>query len=234
MPHEAGKALQTLDRALTLEPGYGLAHGYAAWYHEIRFLRAGRKPENRDAAIRHARAAIAHAPDDATALALAGFAIANIAHDMPTARKAFEQALTISPSSFFALAFGGTAVAWKGEAERAIDWGERAMRISPFDRLLYMAAHAIAVGNFLLGRNEQAADAARRAIDAKPEFSVSHLILAATLAAAGRLDEARDAASRTLALEPSFSTRGFCAALAIPASLAVPWSDALRAAGLPD
>ena len=83
---------------------------------------------------RHAHAAIANGPDDATALALAGFVMALVAHDMPTARKAFDQALTISPSSFLALAFGGAAVGWKGDAERAIDWGERAIRISPFDR----------------------------------------------------------------------------------------------------
>ena len=93
-----------------------LAHAYAAWCHEIRFLRAGQKSDDRDAAIRHAHAAIANGPDDATALALAGFVMAIVAHDMPTARKAFDQALTISPSSFFALAFGGTAVGWKGDA----------------------------------------------------------------------------------------------------------------------
>ena len=86
MPEEAGKALQLLDRALTLEPEYALAHAYAAWCHEIRFLRAGQKSDDRDAAIRHAHAAIANGPDDATALALAGFVMALVAHDMPTAR----------------------------------------------------------------------------------------------------------------------------------------------------
>lgn len=234
MPEEASKALQLLDRALTLEPEYALAHAYAAWCHEIRFLRAGQKSDDRDAAIRHAHAAIANGPDDATALALAGFVMAIVAHDMPTARKAFDQALTISPSSFFALAFGGTAVGWKGDAERAIDWGERAIRISPFDRLLYMPNHAIAVGNFLLGRYDKAAEAARQAIHSKPEFSIPHVILAAALAAAGHLDEARAAASRALALHPGFSTRGFCSAIAMPPSLATPFSEALRAAGLPD
>jgi TolB-like protein len=115
MPDEADRALQLLDRALALEPDYALAHGYAAWCHEIRFVRAGQRAEDRDAALRHAHAAITHAPDDATALALAGFVIAQIAHDMPTARKAFEQALAISPSSFIALALGAVAVGFKGD-----------------------------------------------------------------------------------------------------------------------
>jgi adenylate cyclase len=234
MPDEASKALELLDRALTLEPEYALAHAYAAWCHEIRFLRAGQRPEDHDAAIRHAHAAIANGPDDATALALAGFVVAIVAHDMSMARKAFDQALTISPSSFLALAFGGTAIAWKGDAERAIEWGERAIRISPFDRLLYMPNHAIAVGNFLLGRYEKAAEAARLAVQSKPEFSVSHIVLAAALAGGGDLERARAAASRALVLDPKFSTRAFCNAVEIPITLAKPFSEALHAAGLPD
>ena len=234
MPEEANKALQLLDRSLALEPGYALAHGYAAWCHEIRFVRAGQTSADRDAAIRHAHAAITNGLDDATALALAGFVIAQIAHDMSTARKAFEQALTICPSSFLALACGAVAVGWRGDAERAIEWGERALRISPFDRLLYLAAHGVAIGNFVLGQYDKAAEAARRAIQSKPEFSVSHLLLAAALSGAGQLDEARAVASRALALQPGFSTRGFCAALAIPPSLATPFTESLRAAGMPD
>ena len=234
MPKEAGKALQLLDRALTLEPEYALAHAYAAWCHEIRFLRAGQRSDDRDAAIRHAYAAIANGPDDANALALAGFVMALVAHDMPTARKVFDQALTISPSSFIAFAFGGNASGWNGDAERAIDWGERAIRISPFDHLLYIPNHAIAIGNFLLGRYDKAAEAARQAIHSKPDLSIPHHILAAALAASGQLDEARAAASRALALQPGFSTRGFCSAIAMPPTLATPFSAALRAAGLPD
>ena len=233
MPEEANKALQLLDRALALEPEYALAHGYAAWCHEIR-VRAGQIAEDRDAAIRHAYAAIANGPDDATALAIAGFVIAQVAHDMSTARKAFEQALAISPSSFIALALGAVAVAYKGDAERAIEWGERAIRLSPFDRLLFLPFGAIAIGNFMLGRYEKAAEAARRTIQSKPEFSVLHVLLAAALAAAGQLDEAQEAAARALALQPGFSPRAFCAALAVPPSLATPLTEALRAAGMPD
>jgi adenylate cyclase len=200
MPNDAGRALQLLDRALELEPDYALAHGYASWCHEIRFVRAGQKPEDRDAAIRHAYAAIAHGPDDANALALAAFTLANIVDDMPAARKAFEQAVAISPSCFLALGFGAAAFGWKAEAERAVEWGERGLRISPFDRLLYVAAHGIALGNFLLGRNNEAAEAAQRAIQSKPEFSLSHVLLAAALAQAGRREEAKAAAARALAL----------------------------------
>jgi adenylate cyclase len=152
---------------------------------------------------------------------------------MPAARKAFEQALAISPSCFLALTFGAAAFGWKGEAERAIEWGERGLRISPFDRLLYGCAHGIALGNFLLGRNDNAIEAAQRAVQSKPEFSISHVLLAAALAKAERLGEAKAAASRVLALQPGFSVGGLCTALAMPPALATPLSEVLRAAGLP-
>ena len=116
-----------------------------------------------EAAIRHAHAALAYGRDDATALALGGFVISMIEHDRATAFEAFEQALAISPSSSFALFFGSAALAYAGEAERAIDWAERALRISPFDRLNYASYHALAIGHFLRGRYDEAAHAARRA-----------------------------------------------------------------------
>ncbi len=234
MPEQAAKAVPLLDRALALEPDYALAHSYAAWCHEILFMRGGQKPEHREAAVRHAHAALAKGPDDATALALAGFVVAMIVHDMPAARKAFDQALAISPSSFFALAFGGAALGWKGDGERARDWGERALRISPFDRLRYTAAFSAALGYFILGQYDKATEWARQAIQSEPEFSLSHVLLAAALAAAGHGEEAHAAASRVRALWPEFGTRLLCAAVAIPASLATPLSQALRAAGLPD
>jgi len=80
------------------------------------------------------RAAIAHGRDDATALALGAFAVAMVEHDRVTAFEAFERAVALSPSSSLALFFGSVALAYGGEAERAIEWAERALRISPLDR----------------------------------------------------------------------------------------------------
>jgi adenylate cyclase len=125
------------------------------------------------------------------------------------------------------------ALAFAGEAERAIDWGERALRISPFDRLNYMSHQGFAVSHFLRGRYEEAANAGRRAVQCSPGFSVSHALLAAPLAKLGRMQEAKTIALRVLALQPSFSAAGFCATLALPTALAKSMTEAWREAGLP-
>jgi adenylate cyclase len=59
MPAEAVIALPFLERALALDPSYALAHGLAAFAHEIIFVRGGQRQENRAAALRHTQAAIA-------------------------------------------------------------------------------------------------------------------------------------------------------------------------------
>jgi tetratricopeptide (TPR) repeat protein len=154
-------------------------------------------------------------------------------HDRVTAFEAFEQALGISPPSCFALFLGSVALAYAGEAERAIDWAERALRLSPLDRTNYLANHALAIAHFLRGRHDQAAHAARRAAQSAPGLSISHSLLAAAFAKLGRIEEARTAALRVLVLDPFFAAGKVCAALGLPTALAELFTDAWIAAGLP-
>jgi TolB-like protein len=133
MPADVTKALLLLDRALAIEPNYATAHGYAAMCHHCLFLRGGLHEENRAASIGHAQAAIAHGHDDSVALTLAGFSMGMDGHDRAAAFAAFEAALALSPSSALTYILGAAILSWAGEAERAIEWGEQALRLSPFD-----------------------------------------------------------------------------------------------------
>jgi adenylate cyclase len=156
-----------------------------------------------------------------------------IEHDRATGFEAFEQALAISPSSSFTLFFGSLALAYAGDAERAIDWAARALRISPFDRMNHISYDALAIAHFLRGRYDEAAHAARRAVQSAPGVSVPHSLLAAALIKLGRIEEAKAAALQVLALDPSFSAAKICSALGFPSVLAEPLADAWAAAGLP-
>ena len=234
MPEAALQALPLLQRALALEPNYALAHGQAALCHEILFVRAGRLEENRINAIHHGHAAITLGPDDARALVYGGIAIGLVEHDRPLAQEAFETALAISPSAAWAYLWGALIMGWGGEAENAIEWGERGIRLSPFDPWISAALHGMFLGHFLRGRYEEATTAVRRAIRSKPGFSISHMMLAASLVKLGRIDEAKAASERVLALQPNFSSSGQCAAIGCVPALATPLIEALRAAGLPE
>jgi adenylate cyclase len=234
MPEPSRKALVLLERALALDPSYALAHAYAAECHHSLFLRGGLHEENRTASIRHAEAAIAYGHDDAHALAFAGFVIGMDKHDRAAAFAAFETALEISPSSAMTYINGSVILALGGDAERAIEWAERSLRLSPFDPWRASAFFALAIAHFHCGHYEEAAAAAHKAIQSTPGFSISYAILAASLAKLGRPEEARAAAARVLELQPGFRSGPWSAGAGCAPVLAGLLGEAFAEAGLPE
>jgi tetratricopeptide (TPR) repeat protein len=234
MPERVMKALVPLQRALTLAPTYALAHASAAMCHHCLFLRAGLREEDRAASIRHAEAAITHGQDDALALTFAGFSIGMDGHDRAAAFAAFDAALAISPSSALTYIFGSTILGWTGEAGRAIEWGERGLRLSPFDSWAFAAFHALTLGHFLGASFQAAADAAYKGVQSNPAHSISHMLLAAALAKLERLGEAKAAAARVLELQPAFRYSRQFSGVGCAPTLAASLADALRLTGLPE
>ena len=223
-----------LERALALDPNYALAHACAAECYHSLFLRGGLREENRTAAVRHAQVAIANGQDDALALTLAGFSLGMDGHDRAAAFAAFEAALAVSPSSALTYILGSVILSFAEEAERAIEWGERGLRLSPLDPWRSSAFISFALGHFHRGRYEEAAAAARKAVQFSPGFSICHMVLAAPLAKLGRLEEARAAAARVLELQPVFRYSRQLASVNCEPTLAASLGEALRAAGLPE
>ena len=233
-PKLAPKALELLDRALALDPTYALAHAYAAEANHTLFLRGGHREASRTASIRHAEAAIAHGQDDALALAFAGFVIGMDKHDRAAAFAAFEASLAVSPSLALTYILGSAIHSFGGESERAIEWAERGLRLSPFDPWRSSAYIAVSVAHFNLGRYEEAAAAGRKAVQSAPGFGVCYAVLAAALVKLGRLDEAKATAPRVAELIPGFRSGQFFAASGYTKPLIAAMSEALGAAGVPE
>jgi adenylate cyclase len=137
MPGEADKALPLLHQALALQPDFAAAHAAAAFAYENRYMRGGMNEADKAATLRHARAAIEAGPDDARTLATAGFAIGLVAHDYDTAMNAIDRALELTSTSAWALGSGAVILGHAGQTARAIEYAERALRISPFDRDIF-------------------------------------------------------------------------------------------------
>ena len=167
-------------------------------------------------------------------MTFAGFSIGMDAHDRAAAFTAFEAALAISPSSALAYILGSVIFSWTGQAERAIDWAERGMRLSPFDPWAFAAFGSFALGHFLRGRYEEAVHAAYKAVQSNPGHSINYVLLAAMLAKIGRLEEAKAAAGRVLELHPAFRySRQFSGVDCAP-ELSAALGEMLGAAGLPE
>lgn len=235
MPLDADKALALLNRAIELEPDYAAVHALIAWCHEQRYLRGGLHEEAGRTALEHARAAIAAGGDDAAALATAAFVIAVVEYDFKTATAAFDQSFLISTSSALSLGFSSIVRAWMGDEATAIKQAELAIRLSPFDPLLYLPYIGLTYAHFTAGRYAEAADAAGRAAQSNPKFTVPYVLHAAALANLGNLEQAGVVANRLRELEPSItaSTAVQSARFANPVRRAE-LRDALLRAGLPE
>jgi len=234
MPAEAAKAITLLEQALKLEPNYSAAHAYLSWCLHARFGRGGLREEDRLAAVDHARAAVALGNDDATALAIAALVLAYDGHDVSTALKVFDRALELSNCNVFALCWNAAILAWIGRSELAIERAQRALRLGPFDSLIWRAHHALSIAYFDSHRYGDAADSARSVIAANSAYSLPRAILAAALLRLGRLDEARAAARTVLEHEPSFTIHGTARYAELEPAVFRPMADAWREAGLPE
>jgi tetratricopeptide (TPR) repeat protein len=234
MPEHADKALQFLQEAIRLEPDYAVAHGFIAWCHEQRYLRGGLHAETREAARRHAHAAIAAGSDDAMALAMGGFVIAVMERDYATALDALDRALALSPSSAIAFGFSSIVRGWMGDRTTAIEHAEIGIRLSPYDPLIFLPYVGLAYAHFFAGNPAEAANAARKACHANPRFSVPCYLLAAALVQLGRIGEAKSSAGRVLELEPGFTVSGLVSGnITTPEDMNA-LANALRQAGLPE
>jgi adenylate cyclase len=234
MPGDGEKALSWLHKSLALEPDYAAAHALAAWCYEQRYLRGGMHDADKTAALEHARAALAAGADDATTLATAGFVVGLVEHDYQAAMNAIDDALALNGSSTLALGLGATILAHDGRIEQAIEYGERALRLSPRDPTAYLQLTALGIAHLAAGRFEQAVAVCNRASRSNPHFSFPVVLQTAALSSLGRANEAKILARRVLELEPHFSVAKFVRSHTGRAEIWDQVGDALQKIGLPN
>jgi len=231
---ETRKAIPLLDEALRLDPGYAAAHGLAAYCHLRGFAWGNLDDAARGTAVRHARSVLSTDTDDATALAFSGLAVGFLARDFDAGTSAIEKALVLNPNSAQAFCLGAALNSFVGRFDAVIEDSRRSMRLSPFDPLRYLALNALARAHFLSGHDEEAIEAALRAIKANPEFAPAYVWLIAGHARLNRMPQAHDARQRLLQVDPDFRFARWTGFTIAPSAHQDDMASALRAAGVPE
>ena len=170
--------------------------------HEICYIRGERDEADKIAGLRHARTAIASGTDDATALAVAAFAMGILSKDYKTAVSVIERALSINPSSAAAHYWGAIIHASSGNFAAVTAHANRALRLSPFDPVAFVAHTALGHVAVVDAHYDEAASYYVKAVQANPRFSVAYFCQAIALALAGREEEAAPIAGLGLELAP--------------------------------
>jgi TolB-like protein/Flp pilus assembly protein TadD len=131
----------------------------------------------------------------------------------------YERALALDPNDADTYAgLGDTYALPLGQYEKAIEFVDKAIRLSPHDPALSFWYWDKSIDYFGLQQDDQAFEWTRRSIPINPNFGPPHGILAAALALTGHKAEACDALQRRNALSPTKSIAAVKAALTLPPS----------------
>jgi TolB-like protein len=198
------QALELFKKAIQLDPGFASAYAMAAWCYSVplSFGTAGRE-EAREAE-RLARLAARLGTDDATALCVAGFVIAEIARDFDTGMAMVSRALVLNPNLVTAWFLGGWVRVLNGEPDVAIEHFAHAERLSPFDPFIFAVHAGIANAHFSAGRDDQALSAAEHCLRDMPNYLPALGIVAASSALTGATDRARKVIARIREVNPGW------------------------------
>lgn len=228
-----------LDAAAAADPRFAAPLAWKTLWRAVmvaqRWSQADRAAEAK-AAEADARRAIALDPRNALALAACGHARAMLSGDHRGALNLHERARAAGPSHAIAWMLSSAGAAYVGDGANAVAYARHALRLSPFDQVLFQRFDFMAFAHYAAGDFEEAQRWARQAIDEQPGHAPSLRILAASSAAAGDSARAREAAEALLGADPGFDLAPYHRAHATFAdpALQARWIGHLRAAGLPE
>jgi adenylate cyclase len=205
-PEGTAEALRLASRALEIDPGYGFAATLAGTCHFINASQESAvdpKPEIEEG-LRLLRLAVRIDENDCEALAVLGRATAMWSGDFDAAREMADRAVSSNPNAADAWVHRGWTYVAAGRPEEAIRSFERAIRVSPFDRLLASNFVGMGFAFIELGRFDEAVAAAKKALQKDEAHGGAYRCLAAALAQLGRDAEARKTATQFLEIEPDY------------------------------
>ena len=231
------EALRLFHRAIELDSDFASAYGMAAWCFAWRKwdgFTSDRLQETAEA-TRLARRAAELGKDDAVALAAAGYAFAFVAHNLDDGAALIDRALMLNRNLAMAWQSSGWVRVFLGEPDLAIEHLVHAIRLSPFDRLIFRALGGTAYAHFFAGRLDEASSWADRSFRERPSYIPAVRIAAASHALAGRLEESEKAMAYLRQHDPALRVSNLKQLLPLRRTEdSAKFADGLRKAGLPE
>lgn len=206
-PEATRRALDLLNRAMEIDPDYGLAAGLAAWCHgQLVMYNGTPEPgEERTRALRLAeRAAILD--DDDPIVLTARCAVHTMAREFDAADTLVARALALDPTSGWAWGRSGWLNSYRGHSDVAIEHFARAIALDPYSSSNANSYIGIGSAHFDAGRYDAAAFWMRRALVEQPGTAWANRTLSVSYA---RLGE------RLKALESVEALRRYCPDLTV-------------------
>jgi adenylate cyclase len=187
------EALSLLDKAIALDADFALAYSSQAACHLLQrsFSWTGDPAREVAEAARAARRAMELDPGDARVLTAYAQTLIYSGGRLEEVTACLDRALRVDPNYVHAWMWRGIAKAFLGDAERAIEDLQQALRLSPLDATLWIAHSGMAVAHFLCGRYEEALSWASMALRQRPNSLSALRVSIAANALIGDVETAR-------------------------------------------
>ena len=229
------RSRQALEYLLDRHPRMHGARPWLAKWYLLLTTRGFARAEASDAARaldQTARALDAQA-EDAFALAVRGFIHFHMLRDADAARGFLDLSLDVNPNEPLACIFQAAVLGTQGHSDRAWEFANRALALSPFDPLrpyMRMIAASCALS---ANRFDDAAVMGRLSVKENAAHPAAWRALVVALVQIGALEEARRAVPSLLRLEPDLTVRAYGARLKLPPEARRLAVESLAAAGVP-
>jgi adenylate cyclase len=230
------EALRHYYKAIELDPRFALAYALATCCYAWRKMNGWMTDAASDIAEtkRLAERAIQLGQDDAQVLCWSGAALAFVVGEVDAGVALVERALRLNPNLMDAWFSSGLIRLVSGEWNLAVGHFAHAMRLSPFDPLLFLMQRGTATGHFYTGRYDEAAAWSAKSIAENPNYSLTWRVAAASNAFLGRQEQAQKAMARLRQLEPALRIATITSPIAVRPSDLARMEEGLRKAGLPE
>jgi TolB-like protein len=229
------EALRHYYKAIELDPKFALAHALATTSYGWRKTNGWVTDTASEIAEtkRLAERAIQLGQDDAQVLCWSGTALSYVGGEVDAGLALIERALRLNPNLMDAWFSSGFIRLTLGDWSLAVEHFAHAMRLSPFDPLLFMMQQGTAIGYFYTGRYDEAAAWSAKSIAGNPNPSALR-ITAASNAFLGRQEQAQKAIVRLRELEPAVRIATIKYPVPLRPSDRARLEEGLRKAGLPE
>jgi TolB-like protein/tetratricopeptide (TPR) repeat protein len=232
-----GEALNLFQKATEIEPEFASAYAMAAYCYVQRQSYGWLTDRPRETAecVQLALRAAELGKDDALALAKAAHAISAVGGDVEGGASMIGRAIRLNPHLTAAWYVSGWIMLFLGKPEVAIQHLQRAIDLSPYDRLVFKIHSAMAYAHFFSRRYDAATASASEALRARSNYLTALRVASASHGLGGRLIEGRQLMARMCQLDPGLHVSGLAALLPFRRERdSAKWAGALQRVGLPD
>ncbi|HEY9013108.1 MAG TPA: adenylate/guanylate cyclase domain-containing protein [Devosia sp.] len=206
-PQDNTEAIALLNRALQLDPNYGLAASLAAWAHgqQVAYNWSNDFAAERAAAQKLIESATLVVSDDPTALTAIASAMMQLGGDVAQAAAFADQALVLDPNHAWAWMRRGFGQVYLGNPEEGLAAFQQSERLSPLDPFAFNVHLGMGLAHFAAGRPQQALQMARQAMSERPGLNWPLRDMAVYHAHHGDTAAARDCLERFMRVSPQMN-----------------------------